>query len=165
MRKWYTIQDGERFGKWIVVIRGQRFCLCRCDCGYVSNVRTNNLVHNKTTQCRSCAITSRNIQVSRWGGEGNRYPPRLRAAVKNAIMRCTNPNHTQYADYGCRGIKVYPPWIEDRRLFVEYLMTLEGWDNPLLWLDRENNEGNYEPGNLRWVTPSISRVNSRRDAY
>ncbi len=58
---------------------------------------------------------------------------------------------------------MHQPWIDDRRLFVEYLMTLEGWDDETLWLDRTNNEGNYEPGNLRWVTSSVSRINSRRD--
>ncbi len=162
MRKWYTVQNGERFGRWTVVERGMSFCSCRCDCGYITNVRTNNLLRDKSTQCRSCAITSRNEQISRWKGNLAKYPPRLRMAVKNAILRCTNPDHVQYGCYGGRGIKVHPPWIEDRVLFVEYLTTLDGWDDESLWLDRINNDGNYEPGNLRWVTPSVSRANSRR---
>lgn len=163
MRKWYSVINGERFNRWTVVERGETFSSCRCDCGYVTNVRTNLLLRNKSKQCRSCAITSRNKQISRWDGDNDKYPPRLRMAAKNAIIRCTNPNHAQWKCYGGRGIKVHPPWVEDRRLFVEYLMTLEGWDDESLWLDRTNNEGHYEPGNLRWVTSSVSRINSRRD--
>jgi hypothetical protein len=163
MRKWYSIQNGERFSRWTVVERGQEFCSCRCDCGYITNVRTNNLLRSKTRQCRSCSITSRNIQISRWEGNLTDYPPKIRMAVKNAILRCTDRDHEQYHRYGGRGIRVHPPWVEDRVAFVEYLMTLDGCNDEFLWLDRIDNDGNYEPGNLRWVTPSVSRVNSHRD--
>ena len=30
-------------------------------------------------------------------------------------------------------------------------------------LDRENNDGNYEPGNVRWVTPAVSQANKRQN--
>lgn len=85
----------------------------------------------------------------------------LMLKVGSAIRRCTDPKHKQYADYGGRGIKVYAPWIASPCSFAEYLLTLSGHDDNSLYLDREDNDGNYEPGNLRFVTPSVSRNNQR----
>lgn len=52
-------------------------------------------------------------------------------------------------------------WVGDIRLFVEHLVTLPGYDNPELVIDRINNNGNYEPGNLRFATWSESNYNRR----
>lgn len=86
----------------------------------------------------------------------------MRLAVNDAISRCTNKAHHAYKNYGGRGLSVYPPWIENKEEFIKYLLTLPGHDNPSLWLDREDNENGYEPGNLGFVTPSESRMNQRR---
>lgn len=63
------------------------------------------------------------------------------------VQRCTNPNNPRYARYGGRGIKVCDRW-RDAASFIE--------DNiadyrPGLTLDRIDNDGDYEPGNVRWV--------------
>jgi hypothetical protein len=85
----------------------------------------------------------------------------VRQAVNDAIRRCTSESYRQYKDYGGRGVQVYLPWLEDRRQFAVYLMSLPGWDDPSLWLDRIDNDGHYEPGNLRWTTPSENLYNKR----
>lgn len=81
--------------------------------------------------------------------------------VRDAVRRCTDPRNKDYMRYGGRGITVYPAWQEDRRLFARYLMTLDGWDNPDLTIDRIDNDGNYEPGNLRFVTQTENRRNRK----
>lgn len=89
---------------------------------------------------------------------------RLRVKVRHAILRCTRPAHPGYGNYGGRGICVCEQWLGDPVEFVLYLATLPGWDDPSLMLDREDNDGHYEPGNLRFVTRRESQANRRRAA-
>jgi hypothetical protein len=86
---------------------------------------------------------------------------RIRRTAYNAIARCTNEKHPLYKFYGARGIKVWQPWIDTPIRFADYLVTLEGWGDPNLWLDRIDNNGHYEPNNLRFVLPTQSAVNRR----
>lgn len=78
---------------------------------------------------------------------------------KHLVARCTDEKHVQYPDYGGRGISVYGSWIYDFKSFYEYV-----GDRPskLHSLDRIDNNGNYEPGNLRWVLRSIQSINTRK---
>lgn len=80
----------------------------------------------------------------------------------DAIRRCTDEDHAQYYDWGGRGIHVYPDWLKDRTAFIAYLITLSGYDDLRLWLDRIDSNGHYEPGNLRFVVPAVSQCNRRR---
>ena len=91
----------------------------------------------------------------------NTHRNRLQRRINSVIYRCTNSKCKAYVDYGGRGISVYVPWIEDRVAFLRYLVTLPGWDNPDLELDRRDNDGNYEPGNLRFVTRKQNIGNRR----
>ena len=73
------------------------------------------------------------------------------------IQRCHNPKHERYAYYGGRGIVVCDRW----RIYANFLADMgEAPDG--LWLDRINNDGNYEPGNCRWSTPKEQASNRRR---
>jgi hypothetical protein len=86
---------------------------------------------------------------------------RLSHVVSNAIARCTDPQHKLWHYYGGRGIRVYQPWLQDPSAFLRYLTTLPCWCNPTLVIDRIDNDGHYEPGNLRFVTRSVSQRNKR----
>jgi hypothetical protein len=81
--------------------------------------------------------------------------------VRDIIRRCGDPRCKNFPTYGGRGIKVHPGWVADKLAFVEYLMTLPGHDDRSLFIDRIDNDGHYEPGNLRFVTPAVSRLNTR----
>lgn len=64
------------------------------------------------------------------------------------ITRCYNEKSTVYKYYGGRGIKVSDRW----RDFLNFLEDM-GERPPGLQIDRIDNDGHYEPGNCRWVTP------------
>ncbi len=76
-------------------------------------------------------------------------------AIRN---RCKNPNATFYRHYGGRGISICKEWDED---FVAFARDV-GLPPDDYELDRANNNGNYEPGNVRWVSRSDNIKNTRR---
>lgn len=90
---------------------------------------------------------------------------RLSEIARSAVRRCTDPNNKAWDDYGGRGIKVHKPWLEDRSLFVNYLSKLDGCDDTFFILDRIDNDGDYRPGNLRFVERRWSNINRRPFAH
>ena len=77
------------------------------------------------------------------------------------IQRCHNKNGRQYKDYGGRGITVCKEWRDNPNAFIDYCLTI-GF-KPELDLNRINNNGNYEPGNVRFVQKIINQRNKRRN--
>ena len=78
-------------------------------------------------------------------------------------QRCLNPKHRKYRRYGGRGIKICERWMS----FVNYIddVIKEIGDCPDdMSLDRIDNDGNYEPGNIRWATPK-QQTNNRNPGY
>lgn len=73
------------------------------------------------------------------------------------LNRVKNPNNKDYHRYGGRGIKVDPRWIN----FWEFLNDVGERPSPQHSLDRIDNDGNYEPGNVRWATRQEQTHNSR----
>jgi hypothetical protein len=67
-------------------------------------------------------------------------------AYRGAENRCTNPNSDNWERYGGRGIKFL---FESFEAFMDEIGPKP---SPELQLDRINNDGNYEPGNVRWAT-------------
>lgn len=82
---------------------------------------------------------------------------RTRVAWDNMIQRCTNRKNTSYADYGGRGIRVCRRW----RRFENFLADM-GECPPKATLDRDNNDGNYTPGNCYWRSRREQVRNRRR---
>lgn len=81
---------------------------------------------------------------------------RIWAAAK---QRCFNPKNTNYHNYGGRGIIMYEGWHHDFKAFLDYIGPCPSSQHSL---DRyPNNNGNYEPGNVRWVTHVQQHTNKR----
>lgn len=75
--------------------------------------------------------------------------------------RCRNPRDKDYKNYGERGISVCDRW-SGAHGFENFLADM-GKRPPGLTIERNNNDGNYEPGNCRWATRSDQRRNQRRN--
>lgn len=78
----------------------------------------------------------------------------------NMKQRCYNKNYYKYENWGGRGIKVYSKWVNDSESFIQYIKTLENYGD--YSLDRIDNDGNYEPGNLRWCSGKTQNSNKRK---
>lgn len=74
--------------------------------------------------------------------------------------RCYNPNLNNYFDYGGRGISMYPLWKDDYIAFRDYIGHPPA-DGKKYSIDRIDNNGNYEPGNVRWATDVQQGRNKR----
>lgn len=78
----------------------------------------------------------------------------------NMMARCHNPHNKDYPRWGGRGITVYPEWHD----IVNFTAWVESNLGPRpigCTLDRyPDNNGNYEPGNIRWANPFQQRMNT-----
>ena len=73
--------------------------------------------------------------------------------------RCCYKHNDNYKYYGGRGIFVCDEWQQSAGSFIRWAL-LNGWEKGL-HIDRIDNNGNYCPGNCRFLTPSISVQNQR----
>lgn len=74
-------------------------------------------------------------------------------------QRCYNPKQRSYPHYGGRGIAVYEPW---RKSFAAFLAYVGPRPSEAHSLDRyPDNDGDYEPGNIRWATSHQQQSNRR----
>lgn len=80
----------------------------------------------------------------------------------NIIERCSRPNHKDYHNYGGRGIKICDSW---RRSFKQFLQDVGEAPGKEYTIDRIDNDGNYEPGNVRWVTRKEQSINRRNTIF
>lgn len=77
---------------------------------------------------------------------------------KGMRQRCSNPNQPAYPDYGGRGIKVCARWES----FDAFLADMG--ECPVgLSIERQDNAGDYEPGNCSWESRTVQNRNSRRN--
>lgn len=82
--------------------------------------------------------------------------------VRRSIMfRCFNPRNRAYKDYGGRGITMCDEWKASYVAFRDYILATLGERPENHQLDRIDNNRGYEPGNLRWATPSQNASNRR----
>ncbi len=165
--------SGRSFGR-LTVIRSLGYgglWLCRCVCGATGQWRGAALNSGNT---KSCGCLKAELLASGFhrthGAASRKFGPSGRgkspeyAAWLGMIGRCENPSNDRWARYGGRGIEVCPRW---RNSFENFLTDVGARPKGRYSLDRfPNNDGNYEPGNVRWATDSQqarNRENALRD--
>lgn len=76
-------------------------------------------------------------------------------------QRCYNPNHTAFKNYGGRGITICDRWKEFKPFFEDILSEIGDCPGKGYTLDRIDNNGNYEPKNIKWSTYKEQNNNKR----
>lgn len=142
--------------RWIVDVR------CTA-CSREDAVHVDNLLLGKS---RNCKCQSGLALGHTKGATHESLPARRLAERYDAILqRCRNPTHPSYPNYGGRGIALK----FGRAEFVAWCLNhLPHTTYEKLQIDRIDNDGDYEPGNLRLVdagTNLRNRRNSARVAY
>lgn len=154
--------SGSRFGRLVVISESTvrtkyRYFGCLCDCGNSASVRGDYLRSGKT---KSCGCIARETTAARNLRHGHTVGGKLSGAFnswRGIIERCLNRTGKMYENYGGRGITVCDRWMT----FESFLSDMG--ERPLgCSIDRIDNNGNYEPGNCRWATPSQQSSNTRR---
>jgi hypothetical protein len=153
---------GKRFGRLVALgpvgknpFHGGIVWQCRCDCGNTVNVAAGNLGNGTTKSC-GCLRSSNKSCVTHGMSRSPIYK-----TWQSRNRRCTNPKNPRYSDYGGRGISVCAEWAESFEAFYSHVSALPFFGVKGRTLDRIDNDGNYEPGNVRWATKSEQRRNSR----
>jgi hypothetical protein len=80
---------------------------------------------------------------------------------QSMLARCRNPNLKVWPLYGGRGIRVCERW-HDFAAFIEDMGWRPGANHSL---ERIDNDGHYEPGNVRWATTAEQQRNKRTNRF
>lgn len=129
----------------------------RCKCGEEFEARISDVKGGGTNSCGCYNIESSIKAATIHGLKGHK----LYSIWKNMRIRCFSINNEQYKYYGARGITVCDEW-NNAKVFYDYVIKLPNYGKLGYTLDRINNNGNYEPGNLRWATNHIQTANRRK---
>ncbi len=147
------IEVGQRFGRLVVVreletvrtfdgkrSQSYRPFLLLCDCGNQATVMLNSLRIGNTTSC-GCYHSERTIATKTTHGKCGTPTHKVWMGM---TRRCRDKSDPRY---GGRGISVCERWLK-----YENFLADMGERPPGKWeIDRINNDGNYEPGNVRWA--------------
>lgn len=130
---------------------------CECSCGTHLPVLGKTLVSGLTQSCgclQKERATGANFKHGMAGGIKTVRTPEY-SAYQNAKARCTNSNSENYGYYGGRGIKFL------FKNFKQFFNELGLRPSDKHSVDRINNSGHYEPGNVRWATREEQQANTR----
>lgn len=157
--------SGDKYGK--LTLTGKSYTIPRnnagsyryveafCECGNIGFYRFASLRIGKRV---SCGCKQQEGMKPKHGFTSNKKIHPVYSLWQNMLQRCNNKKNTHYKNYGGRGIKVCREWELSFELFYKYVGDRPSNKHTL---DRINNDGNYEPSNVRWATRKEQAGNLR----
>lgn len=169
---------GRSVGRLTVIARAHKegdtraYWRCVCECGGETVASGKDLRSGNT---RSCGCLGREWS-SYMGGHREFVAKRIARTTRHGHKRvgaatpeykawlriksrCNRKSDKDYPNWGGRGIKVCEAWS---RSFEQFLSDMGPIPSPRHQIDRIDPNGNYEPDNCRWVTPSVQAAENRR---
>lgn len=96
--------------------------------------------------------------VDKWSGLDELG--RTKGAWSRMISRCLDAEDELYVHYGNRGITVCERWMSFDNFLDDMDYCPEGCS-----LERDDNDGNYDPDNCRWIPWQRQMDNTRRTRW
>ncbi len=152
--------SGRRFGRLSVTRQagvgkfGKRLWLCLCDCGKQTTIATGALTTGNTTSC-GCWKLEVTGDAHRTHGQSRTAEYRIWCLMRS---RCGDETNEDYPGYGGRGIKVCSEW---QGSYERFIADVGKRPRPGMSINRIDNDGNYEPGNVCWSTQKEQCRNKR----
>jgi hypothetical protein len=136
---------------------GKRLWRCRCDCGNETTIPSARLGLTLSCGCiqRSSVGIRNSLRTRMLVSQSTEYK-----SWRSMLNRCYVPSTPNFYLYGERGVAVCDQW-RGKGGFSQFYADV-GRRPKGCSLDRIDNDGNYEPGNVRWATAKV-QSNNRRD--
>lgn len=151
---------GQRFGRLLVgdLSAPSRTGLTRwrakCDCGKSIVTNAATLKRGRSLSCGCLRIERAIAALTR---HGMTKTPEHKA-WRQIKTRCNTLDNPRYSSWGGRGIKMCSEWENNFEAFFAYVGPRP---SPGHSIDRIDNDGHYEPGNVRWATRTQQNQNRR----
>ncbi len=161
----------KKFGRLIVLNcigkkgkSSQYFWKCKCSCGKIIEVRCDNLTSGKTKSC-GCLQKDKVTKHGFWNTEYAKGKMKFYKMWQSMKARCDNKSNTRYKDYGGRGIKYDPRWVDflafKEDMYFRYLYALKQKRIKNPSLERKDVNGHYNKENCTFLE-FLEQMKNRR---
>lgn len=141
------IKPGYRFERLTILAEDQSNWSCQCECGKIKHIRKSEFIAGYHKSC-GCL---------RGENHGMSNTPEYQIWV-GMKRRCFDVKKDNYSKYGGRGIAVCDRWMS----FINFYADMGPRPSNKHSIERQNVNGNYEPGNCYWAT-LIEQANNKRN--
>lgn len=155
---------GQRYGSLVAIHQcgkassGDLKWSFKCDCGKQFDANGYYARSGKVTTCQTCAAERSRAASVKHGLTGT-----VEFSTWTDIQtRCYNQKTKAFSDYGGRGILVCDRWISS---FENFLSDMGAKPSVNHSIERNDVNGNYEPGNCRWATKAEQARNKRNTRF
>src|SRR6266851_177194 len=166
--------EGKQFGELKVLKRdgftrhGYVQWRCVCTCGQQVSVGGDNL---RRGYKKACGVNGHRFSAGKATifspvtrplnlGLTTRYKSEYQSWI-DMKRRCYKPQNHNFKNYGARGITVDPRWME----FNNFMLDMGRKPNSKFTIERNDVNGNYEPGNCKWIDRKDQSRNKRNSVH